>query len=69
MTRPSAFELWEQAGGETDAYDPAEYRRLMVEHGLLVPGPAKPLPCGWAPGSNGHPVSKVQDGARGVDGE
>lgn len=32
--RPSPFELYQQAGG-----DPAEYHRLMVEHGHLVPRP------------------------------
>jgi len=34
-TRPSLFELWQQANG-----DPEEYHRLMVEHGHLVPRPA-----------------------------
>jgi hypothetical protein len=47
--------LWEQAGE-----DPAEYRRLLREHGLLLsPGDdgydeaEANLPCGW-PGC-GHP--------------
>lgn len=48
---PSPYELWKLAGGETDAYDKAEYRRLLTEHGHLVslaPGEkAQPLPCGW----------------------
>lgn len=38
----SPFELWHQAGG-----DAVEYRRLMREHGHLVPGAPEPLPCGW----------------------
>lgn len=46
MTRPSAFELWQQAKGDGD-----EYRRLLLEHGLirpLEPGEEPtPLPCGW----------------------
>lgn len=50
MTRPSPVDLWRQAGGGTPEYSADEYRRLMVEHGLLVPGPAEPLPCGWTPG-------------------
>ena len=41
-TRPSPFELWQQADGDAE-----EYRRLMREHGHLVPGPPRPLPCGW----------------------
>jgi YspA, cpYpsA-related SLOG family len=40
--QPSPFELWQQAGG-----NPEEYRRLMREHGHLVPGKPEPLPCGW----------------------
>jgi hypothetical protein len=40
--RPSPFELWQQAGGDAE-----EYRRLMREHGHLVPGMPQPLPCGW----------------------
>jgi len=48
---PSAYDLWKQAGGETDDYSKAEYRRLLAEHGLirpLAPGErAEPLPCGW----------------------
>ncbi|MET7395600.1 hypothetical protein ABZS66_19130 [Dactylosporangium sp. NPDC005572] len=47
----SAYELWRQAGGGTDAYDQAAYRQLMLDHGLLIalePGEtAEPLPCGW----------------------
>ena len=43
QARPLApHELWRQAGG-----DPQEYRRLMREHGHLVPGTPQPLPCGW----------------------
>jgi hypothetical protein len=41
-TRPPPFELWQQAGE-----DPQEYRRLMRQHGHLVPGKPEPLPCGW----------------------
>ncbi len=48
---PSPYDLWKQAGGETDDYSRDEYRRLMFEHGHLqplAPGEhAKPLPCGW----------------------
>lgn len=44
--KPSAYDLWVQAKG-----DGAEYRRLMLEHGLLIPlkpgEVAEPLPCGW----------------------
>jgi hypothetical protein len=51
VATPSPYDLWKQAGGETDAFDKAEYRRLLVEHGHLVPlAPgemAPPLPCGW----------------------
>lgn len=51
MSKPSAYALWKQAGGETDRFDRDEYRRLMVEHGLLIPlepnEKAEPLPCGW----------------------
>lgn len=47
----SAFDLWQQAGGGTTSFDRAEYRRLLLEHGLvreLEPGEtAEPLPCGW----------------------
>ena len=40
--RPSPCELWYQAGEDAE-----EYRRLMREHGHLVPGTPQPLPCGW----------------------
>jgi hypothetical protein len=40
--RPAPFELWQQAGGDAE-----EYRRLLREHGHLVPGKPEPLPCGW----------------------
>lgn len=47
-TRPSPVELWHQAGG-----DGAEYRRLLVEHGHLVPrepGDTSPMfACGYEP--------------------
>lgn len=49
--KPGPYELWRQAGGETDAFSREEYRRLLVEHGYLVPlapgEKATPLPCGW----------------------
>ncbi len=52
--RPSAYDLWRQAGGGTEDYDRAAYRDLLREHGHLVPldwyrpgeQPAT-LPCGW----------------------
>ena len=47
--RPSAMELWRQAGGGTPQYDRARYRQLLIEHGHLVPGEPSPLPCGWRP--------------------
>ncbi len=31
---PLAYELWRQAGGGTELFDPVEYRRLMREHGM-----------------------------------
>lgn len=41
---PTPRELWEQSEG-----DPDEYRRLMIEHGMIVkrePGDKSPvLPC------------------------
>jgi hypothetical protein len=52
--RPGArrpFELWQQAGGDAE-----EYRRLMREHGHLVPGEPEPLPCGWP----GDPAARRQ---------
>lgn len=39
---PSPYALWVQANG-----DRAEYRRLMVEYGYLIPGKQENLPCGW----------------------
>lgn len=51
MTGPSVVDLWHQAGGDRE-----EYRRLMIEHGYLIEGPAEPLPCGW-PG----PVTNVEE--------
>ncbi|GAA0720096.1 hypothetical protein Drose_06365 [Dactylosporangium roseum] len=46
---PSPAELWQQSSG-----DGAEYRRLLREHGMLIDGPAEPLPCGWTPGRRGE---------------
>lgn len=46
MTTPTPSELWQQSGENGD-----EYRRLMREHGHMVPlkpgETAQPLPCGW----------------------
>lgn len=51
MSEPSAYDLWHQAGGPTDDFNKAEYRRLLVEHGHLDPPEpgeqSKPLPRGW----------------------
>jgi hypothetical protein len=47
MAESSAHELWRQAGGGTPSYDKAKYQRLLRDHGLLLPGPPEPLPCGW----------------------
>lgn len=62
MSKPSISELWFQANG-----DPAEYRRLMIDHGYLVKCACdchadgsghcercEPrLPCGWSGGGGG----------------
>jgi hypothetical protein len=49
--RPGPYDLWKQAGGETDAFNRRRYRELLIEHGHLAPlepgEMAKPLPCGW----------------------
>lgn len=46
MTKPTPFELWQQAEGDRD-----RYRELLLEHGYLVPlqpgQQPEPLPCGW----------------------
>jgi hypothetical protein len=46
--RKPPAELWREAGGDRE-----EYKRLMIEHGWLVPRKpgeeSKPLPCGWDP--------------------
>lgn len=55
MRRPSVYELWLQAGGETpEEYDRDRYTELLREHGhLLKPGDegygeaSRNLPCGW----------------------
>ena len=54
MAKPSVYELWQQAGGETPDYDRDRYVALMCEHGyILSPGDdgyeeaPKGLPCGW----------------------
>lgn len=58
---PSVVDLWKQARG-----DGGEYRRLLREHGMLVDGPAEPLPCGWTPGQRqlevGDRIRFVGDG-------
>lgn len=44
--------LWLQANAEhpdDDAARRARYRKLMIEHGHLIPGKPEPLPCGWSP--------------------
>lgn len=60
MTAPSPYELWKQAGGQTDAFDKAKYRHLLIAHGLLVPlapgEKAQPLPCGWL--ANRYPENR-----------
>ncbi len=60
MTKPSAYDLWRQANG-----DSAEYRRLMVEHGLLIPlkpgEKAEPLPCGWPTRSSNPEIVAMYD--------
>jgi hypothetical protein len=50
--RPPPFELWRQAGGGTPDYSRQEYRRLMVQHGHLIPGTPVPLACGWPDGQD-----------------
>lgn len=48
-TRPTPGALWERANGDRD-----EYRRLLLEHGHLIPrqeGDDGSLPCGWKPGT------------------
>ena len=54
VNKPSVYELWLQAGGETPDYDRDRYIELMREHRyLLKPGDdgyeeaPKGLPCGW----------------------
>lgn len=54
MTSPSPAQLWREAGGGTDHYDPERYKELMRKFGhLLRPGDdgyedaTSALPCGW----------------------
>lgn len=54
--RPSARELWIQAGGGTPGYDPGRYGALLREHKhILVPGDdgyaagVRAATCGWQP--------------------
>jgi hypothetical protein len=48
--RPSPAELWHQADvlGASSAWRDERYRQLLREHGHLIPGRPKPLPCGWS---------------------
>lgn len=64
---PSPYQLWVQAGGETDHYDQAEYLRPMRVHGhLLYPGDdgyeqgSRNLPCGWPHRSERPPLTEAQ---------
>ena len=49
--RPSPYELYLQADGDTPDYDRDRYRELLIAHGHLVPlalgETAEPLACGW----------------------
>jgi hypothetical protein len=55
MAKPSVYELWQEAGGESaHSYDRDQFVASMREHGyLLSPGDdgyeegPKGLPCGW----------------------
>jgi hypothetical protein len=39
--RPSLYDLWQQAGGGTEGYDPERYQQLAREHGhIMQPGDA-----------------------------
>lgn len=68
--KPTPGRLYKQAEG-----DPDRYIALMVEHGYLVPGIPKPLPCGWSPRSKDTPAPVNQPtrertgAAEGVAGE
>lgn len=55
---PSAYELWVQAGGDRDAY-----RQLLRDHGLLSPGNAEPLPCGWPTTAGRTPADEISQAA------
>jgi hypothetical protein len=57
VTAPGPAQLWREAGGGTDHYDPERYKALMHQHGhLLRPGDdgyeqgSRDLPCGWPGG-------------------
>lgn len=59
---PSAHDLWEKANREMRevrsrdvAWRQKRYHDLMVEHGLIIPGKPKPLPCGWSPSPAASP--------------
>lgn len=50
MSKPTLYECWVKAGGNTADFDRDRYRELLIEHGHLVPaapGQDKNLPCGW----------------------
>ena len=61
---PSPYELWKQAGGETDAFDRDRYRALLIEHGHMIPlapgEKAEPLPSGSPDAAPGHPCAARQ---------
>lgn len=69
MTRCPPHELYHQAvdshGRQGEDAVRAEYRRLMVEHGHLVPGEPEPAACGWMPGQGlRQPLTVVVTGDR-----
>lgn len=49
VKRRPPHELWAQA--EREGANPEQrrvrYHELTVEHGHIVPGPRRNLPCGW----------------------
>jgi hypothetical protein len=54
---PSPYDLWVQAGGGTDSYDPERYRELLYEGGCILRSgdegyeqSSSRLPCGWPGG-------------------
>lgn len=60
MSVPGPAQLWHEAGGGTDQYDPERYKELMHRFGhVLRPGDdgyeeaSRELPCGWKPAEKG----------------